>query len=297
MPGRSGRISERASRIVSPPPTQNKVPPPATGRAGRNLPWATAIGLGLLLLVGVFIFLPLPYFVVFVAVAVGVALWEFAGACARAEVYVALPPLWVGALGIVVCAWQLGLEAMLVALFLTIIASVFWRLMDGGGLRALRDVLVTAFAATYIAFQAGFAVLLAVRGGQWALVVFVLGTISNDIGGYIAGVLMGRHPLAPSVSPAKSWEGFAGSLVMSVIVVCLGMSLLGGPVWVGAVLGAASAFVATAGDLGESLIKRDIGLKDMGSLLPGHGGLMDRLDSILMTLPVYYAVFVLALER
>ncbi|MBD3688982.1 phosphatidate cytidylyltransferase [Winkia sp. C62] len=288
-------MSERASRLVSPPPTQNKVPPPATGRAGRNLPWAIAIGVALGCIAAIFVFLPQPFFVGFVAVVIALALWEFAGACARADIAVALPPLWVGALGILVCAWQLGCEAMLVALFLTILASVFWRLMDGGGLRALRDVLVTAFAATYLPLQAAFVVLMEVRGGPWPIILFILGTISNDIGGYVAGVLLGRHPMAPSVSPSKSWEGFLGSLVMSVLVVAAGMHLLGGPLWVGVCLGIVSPMLATIGDLGESLIKRDMGLKDMGTLLPGHGGIMDRLDSLVMTVPAYYMVFSLAL--
>lgn len=288
-------VSERAGRLVAPPPTQNRVPPPATGRAGRNLPWAITVGVGLLVLVGVSLFLPKPVFILLVAAAIAVALWEFAGACARANVALALPPLWVGSLGIFVCAWQLGSEAMFVALFLTVVAAALWRLMDGGGLKALRDVVAAAFVATYLPFLAAFAVLMHVRGGPWPVVVFILGTISNDLGGYIAGVLFGRHPLAPSVSPSKSWEGFAGSLLMSIVVVATGMWLLGGPIWVGALLGALSAVLATVGDLGESLIKRDIGLKDMGSLLPGHGGIMDRLDSLLMTVPAYYLVFLLTL--
>ncbi len=296
MGSHSGRLGKRASKLVSPPPTENHVPPPATGRAGRNLPWAIAIGVGLLTLVGVFIFLPQPFLIGLIAVAVAVALWELAGAFGRANVSLTLPPLWVGAAGILVCAWQVGVEAMTVALFLTMLACAFWRIMDGGGLTALRDVLVSSFAAMYVPFLAGFAVLMHVHGGPWPVVIFLLGTISNDLGGYITGVLFGKHPLAPSVSPAKSWEGFIGSVAMSAAVVAVGMHLLGIAWWVGIVTGVVSAMLATIGDLGESLIKRDIGLKDMSNLLPGHGGIMDRLDSLLVTMPLYYVVFLLALR-
>ena len=109
----------------------------------------------------------------------------------------------------------------------------------------------------------------------------------SDIGGYAAGVLFGKHPMAPSVSPKKSWEGFAGSVVACVVggVALVVRWLLDGPWWAGVVLGAVAAVGATLGDLCESMIKRDLGIKDMGSILPGHGGLMDRLDSLLHRRP------------
>ena len=112
--------------------------------------------------------------------------------------------------------------------------------------------------------------------------------IANDTGGWLAGITFGRRPMAPSVSPKKSWEGFAGSLIAAVGAGAACLFFLDGPLWAGAALGACCTFVATLGDLGESLLKRDLGLKDMGTLLPGHGGLMDRLDSILVTAPIVY---------
>ncbi len=109
----------------------------------------------------------------------------------------------------------------------------------------------------------------------------------SDVGGYAAGVLKGRHPMAPSVSPKKSWEGLAGSVAACAIGgVALVSTLMDVAWWQGVLFGLAVVLTATVGDLGESLLKRDVGIKDMGSLLPGHGGLMDRLDSLLLTAPV-----------
>jgi phosphatidate cytidylyltransferase len=129
----------------------------------------------------------------------------------------------------------------------------------------------------------GFAVLLLVPGdGAARVLAFIATVVASDVGGYAAGVLVGKHPMAPSISPKKSWEGFAGSVTACMIVATPILALaLDGPWWGGLVFGPAMALSATIGDLGESLIKRDLGIKDMGHLLPGHGGLMDRLDSLL----------------
>ena len=127
--------------------------------------------------------------------------------------------------------------------------------------------------------------------------MFILVTIASDIGGYIAGVLFGKHPMAPVISPKKSWEGFAGSLAFCVAVgYALVVYLLEGDWWVGVILGLIAVVMATLGDLCESVIKRDLGIKDMSQVIPGHGGLMDRLDSILATIApiwllLHYLVF------
>ena len=127
--------------------------------------------------------------------------------------------------------------------------------------------------------------------GAMRVVVFIVGVVASDTGGYVAGVLAGKHPMAPTISPKKSWEGFAGSVIGSGIACWLTVTyLLDGRPWVGVLLGVAVAVTATLGDLSESLVKRDLGIKDMGRILPGHGGLMDRLDSILMVAPVAWLV-------
>ena len=131
--------------------------------------------------------------------------------------------------------------------------------------------------------------MLAEDDGAWRVFTFIVVTISSDIGGYALGVVAGKHPMAPSVSPKKSWEGFAGSAIACVVAGTLTVPLLlDGPWWAGLLVGLAAVLAATLGDLSESMIKRDLGIKDMGSVLPGHGGVMDRLDSLVIAAPVVW---------
>lgn len=119
-------------------------------------------------------------------------------------------------------------------------------------------------------------------------------TISSDIGGYFAGITAGRHKMAPTISPNKTWEGFVGSVAGCMIAGALTVWLmLDGPIWAGLVLGIGVVLAATVGDLIESLIKRDLGIKDMGNFMPGHGGLLDRVDSLLVAGPVAWVVLTL----
>jgi phosphatidate cytidylyltransferase len=145
--------------------------------------------------------------------------------------------------------------------------------------------------------MAGFLMLtLAAGNGPQRVVVFILLTISNDIGGYTAGVLFGRHPIAASISPKKSWEGAAGSLILQIAVGAASFIwLLHAPWWQGVIVGAIMMVTATAGDFIESAIKRDLGVKDMGTMLPGHGGVMDRLDSLIPNAFTSWALFTLFL--
>jgi phosphatidate cytidylyltransferase len=163
-----------------------------------------------------------------------------------------------------------------------VLVCLVWRLKDGAD-GYLRDVTASIFTVAYIAMFAAFAVMLVVpEDGAFRVLVFLLGVVLSDTGGYAAGVFFGRHPMAPTISPKKSWEGFAGSMVAGMVGGALTVSLLiDGRWWQGVLFGAAMVITSTTGDLIESLIKRDLGIKDMGTLLPGHGGLMDRMDSLL----------------
>jgi phosphatidate cytidylyltransferase len=176
-----------------------------------------------------------------------------------------------------------------VGFLLTVLAVVLWRLADGPG-DYLRDAASGVLVALYVPFLAGFAVLLLVPDdGVARILVFIATVVCNDVGGYAAGVLFGKHPMARHISPKKSWEGMAGSIAACVL--CATLILIftfHAPWWTGLVFGAAMAVSATIGDLGESLIKRDLGIKDMGKLLPGHGGIMDRLDSLLPSAALAY---------
>lgn len=252
-------------------------------RAGRDLRAAVLVGLLLGSGVLVALFTVRQVFIGIVAAAVAVSTWELTGALRRgAGIRVALPPVLLGGQAMVWLAWPFGRDGVLVALVSTALACLVWRFRAGAA-GYVRDVSASLFTATYVPGFAAFAALLVVPpDGTARVLCFMLGVVASDIGGYAAGVLGGRHPMAPSISPNKSWEGFVGSLVAGGTVGILAVTyLLGGQPWQGMLFGVAIVITATGGDLVESLIKRDIGVKDMGTLLPGHGGLMDRMDSLL----------------
>jgi phosphatidate cytidylyltransferase len=259
------------------------------GRAGRNLPVAIAVGVGLGALALTSLFAYKPIFVAVVVVAIGYGSWEVARSLRVADFNVPVLPLLAGAVVMQVMAYRKGPEHLVVALLLTILAILVWRLADGSR-GYLRDVSAGIFTTVYVPFLAGFAALLvAPPDGPRRATIFIATVVASDVGGYAAGVLFGKHLMAPSVSPKKSWEGFVGStLACMTCGAILVTVLLDGAVWEGILLGLALVLSATLGDLGESMIKRDLGIKDMGTLLPGHGGVMDRLDSLLTSAPVAY---------
>jgi phosphatidate cytidylyltransferase len=269
--------------------TVSAVPAAPTSRAGRNLPAAIAVGVGLGAAVIASLLVRKEAFVLVVAAAILVALWELTGALRSKRIEVPLVPLGVGALGMLVSAFVAGEDGLLVSFALTAFGVLLWRIIDGHD-GATRDVAAAVFVAAYVPFLAGFAMLmLAMPDGALRVLTFIMVTVSNDIGGYATGVLAGRHPMAPTISPKKSWEGMVGSVVLCMAVGAVTVHyLLHGSVAAGLALGAAAAATATIGDLSESLIKRDLGIKDMGHLLPGHGGIMDRLDSLLPSAALAY---------
>jgi phosphatidate cytidylyltransferase len=274
---------------LEPVPMKPVPPPERRGRAGRNLPAAIAVGVALGALIIASLYLWKPSFVVVAVAAAVLGVWELAHAFAQDGARVPVVPLGVGAGAIVVSAYAGGSEAMLVALVLTMLAVMLWRAPESPA-GYVRDVTAATFAALYVPFLAGFAaLLLRPDDGPDRVLFFIVLVVLSDVGGYAAGVLWGRHPMAPTVSPKKSWEGFAGSAVFSAAgAALLFPALFDTPAWQGALVGVAVMATATLGDLGESMIKRDLGIKDMGRLLPGHGGIMDRLDSLLPAAPVAY---------
>jgi phosphatidate cytidylyltransferase len=282
----SGARDGEGSVLVSGSEREVAVP---HSRAGRNLAAAIVVGVGMGAAVAASLLIRKEAFVALASVAVVFGVWELAGAFSTRKIAVPVVPLAVGAVGMLVSAYVAGEEGLLIAFALTAFGSLLWRVIDGLG-EALRDVAASVFTAAYVPFLAGFAMLmLAERDGTLRIIVFILLVVSNDVGGYATGVLAGRHPMAPSVSPKKSWEGFYGSLLTGMLVgVVTVTQLLHGSWWVGIAVGVAAIVTATLGDLSESLLKRDFGVKDMGNLLPGHGGIMDRLDSLLPTAPAVY---------
>jgi phosphatidate cytidylyltransferase len=252
-------------------------------RAGRDLRSAILVGVGLAAVVLVSLFTVRQAFIAIVAAAVAVSMVELARALkTSAGIQVALVPVLVGGQAVVWLAWPYERGGVLSAFVITMLVCLVWRLKDGAD-GYLRDVTASIFTVAYVAMFAAFAVMLVVPDdGAYRVIAFILGVVLSDTGGYIAGVFFGKHPMAPAISPKKSWEGFAGSVVAGMVGGAMTLSLLlDGQWWQGALFGVAIVITSTSGDLVESLIKRDLGIKDMGTLLPGHGGLMDRMDSLL----------------
>ncbi|HEX5995545.1 MAG TPA: phosphatidate cytidylyltransferase [Jiangellales bacterium] len=261
------------------------------GRAGRDLRAATLVGIVLAILVIGSMVVWKPAFVALAAAAIVVAVWELSRALGEAGVRVPVVPVLLGSVLMIIAGYVGGPESLAVGLGLTAVAVIVWRLGEPGH-GYLKDTTAGLFVAVYVPFLAGFAtVLLRPEDGHWRVLSLLAVVVASDTGGYLAGSLLGRHPMAPTVSPKKSWEGFVGSVVLGTLVgVAAVVVLLGGSWWAGLVFGLAGVVAATLGDLGESMIKRDLGIKDMSDLLPGHGGLMDRLDSVLTTAPVAWIV-------
>jgi phosphatidate cytidylyltransferase len=285
------RHNGQAHRPEPPPPP----PPASTGRAGRNLPAAILVGstLGAIVLASLLIWRPAFIGVVVAAAAVGV--WEMARAVARdGGPRAPLVPLFGGSLAMITLAWFTGPEALTLGLVLTVLAATVWRLADGPR-RYQGDLLTAILIAVYVPFLGAFAVLLArPEDGALRVIAMLVAVVLSDTGGYVAGVFFGRTAMAPTVSPKKSWEGTAGSLLIAATGSALYFFFLFHvPWWHGALFGLGVSAASVLGDLGESLLKRDLKVKDMSNLLPGHGGLMDRLDSVLFAAPTAFVLFMI----
>ena len=272
-------------------------------RAGRNLFFAILSGL---VFGGVFLaslLLVKELFVVLVAILVAVGLVELASAFRVAGRRVPRIGVVMGGLTVVAGAYFWGAEGMLLGLFAGSALLTVWRLFEGlvpawetPPRTLIRDVFSGLFTLVYLAFLASFTVLLVdAERGEWWVFSLVVIVVSVDIGAYAAGVTLGRHKMTPRISPNKTWEGFFGAAILAMAVgVLASIFALQQPWWVGIILGVVVLLTATGGDLTESLIKRNLGVKDMSSWIPGHGGFLDRLDSVLpSTVGVYGVALIL----
>ena len=262
-----------------------------SSRAGRNLPAAIGVGVSLGVVVVASVFFVKDAFVAVVVIALGIGMVEVSRAFRTAGIQVPILPVLTGGSAMLIGAFYGGIETAAVAMALTVVGTLIWRLSDGVE-GFVRDSSAGIFLLSYLPLMGVFAMLmLDEKDGQWRIVAFIVATVASDVGGYITGVLFGKHPMAPTISPKKSWEGFVGSMAFGIIAGVLTVTYgLDGRWWVGLTLGAVGVVMATFGDLSESLIKRDIGIKDMGDLLPGHGGVMDRLDSLVVVAPFAWLV-------
>lgn len=272
--------------------------------AGRNLP--AAIGTGVVLgaiVVGTLLWGSMAWNVL-MAVVAALATWEVCERLRESDWQIPRPVMLVGGQLLVWGAvfWQA--DGLAVALFITFLSLLVARLFLHGNQESprnwLRDVSVAVLVVVWIPACLALAALLATMENPWsvdprlAIVTLVAGVVANDVGGFAAGVFFGKHPMAPRVSPKKSWEGFAGSMLAGVGTgIAAAIWLLDAHWWHGAILGVGLVVAATLGDLVESQFKRDLGIKDMSSMLPGHGGLMDRLDGMLPAAAMTWILLVL----
>ncbi len=270
-------------------------------KAGRNLFWAIGSGL---LFGGIFLFslFALPgLFVVLVAGIVGVTVLEFTTAFRAAGRYIPRAGAVVAAVGVVAGAYFWGGFGLLVSLFVAVIGVTIWRSIElwilpshrSSNMRFSADLAAGVLVLVYVAFFGSFAILLREGvNGEWWILTFVAVVVSVDVGAYAAGVSFGKHKMTPRISPNKTWEGFAGAAVVSqAVAILLTYFVLGYPWWAGSIMALVLLLTATGGDLTESLIKRDLGVKDMSSWIPGHGGFLDRLDSLLPSAAAIYCLY------
>jgi phosphatidate cytidylyltransferase len=286
--------------------TSTPAPAKDHGRAGRNLPAAIASAVVLVALIIATLLVWKTLFMVVVAAAVLVAIWELHRGFAARDIDLPEQPLMAGGVIMVVVAYFYGAPALVTATAVTALVTMLW-LLRRGVAGYVQNATASVFCLVYVPFLGAFVALLLREGGATGfdrvdagvkgIFTFIAVTAASDIGGYIAGVLFGRHQMAPVISPKKTWEGFAGSVVFCVAVgVAMVVGVLDADWWIGVCLGLIAVVMATLGDLCESVIKRDLGIKDMSQVIPGHGGLMDRLDSLLATIApiwllLHYLVF------
>ncbi|MDN4504542.1 phosphatidate cytidylyltransferase [Dietzia maris] len=278
-----------------PGPTAAAAAPPS--RAGRDLTRAIPVGVGLgALVIASIAFTPRAWYLV-AAGAVAVGTWEIFKRLRQARFALPLFPLLAGGQAMVWAGYLNGAEGAFAAFAVTGVVVLVWRLLMAGLTTApknyMRDVSVAVFVLVWIAVPGALGAMLSDGDyGAQRVVALILLVVCSDVGGYVAGVIFGKHPMAPAISPKKSWEGFAGSILFATVGGALVVALLfDDSIWKGLLLGVLTVFTATLGDLVESQVKRDLGIKDMGTLLPGHGGFMDRLDSVLPTAVVVWVIF------
>ena len=300
--GQADQAPAPRARIRGKQPRSNPTP-----KAGRNLPAAVVVGLAMLFAVlGGLLLLPLAFVAVTTTFAI-FGVWEIYRALEANGTRMPIIPVMTGTVAMPFAAYLGGIESLLFAMLLSSVAVLLWRSVESAAGSA-NSIFAGVFTLGWVPFFISFAVLPlhAVGGatplglwpggtipqGAWQVAVMLLLVVSNDTFGYLVGASLGKHPMAPKISPKKSWEGFAGSIGGAMLIGILAcLFVLDKPWWVGIVLAVGLVAASTAGDLAESMVKRELGIKDMSSILPGHGGVMDRLDSIVFASPAAFILY------
>ena len=300
--GQAEQAPAQRARTRGKQPRSNPTP-----KAGRNLPAAVVVGLAMLFAVlGGLLFLPLGFVAVTTTFAV-FGVWEIYRALEVNGTRMPIVPVMTGTVAMPFCAYLGGIESLLFAMLLSSVAVLLWRSVESAAGSA-NSIFAGVFTLGWVPFFISFAALPlhasgaatplglwpggTIPDGAWQVAVMLLLVVSNDTFGYLVGASLGKHPMAPKISPKKSWEGFAGSVGGAMLIgVLASLFVLDKPWWVGIILAVGTVTAATAGDLAESMVKRELGVKDMSSILPGHGGVMDRLDSIVFASPVVFVLY------
>jgi phosphatidate cytidylyltransferase len=239
-------------------------------------------------------------FLIYMGAALAIGLHELAGALKTKDINVPLVPVALGGAAMLTAAYWAAGGAVMAAFALTVLGILVYRIF-GGTDGYVKDVTAGLFAVAYLPLLgATVSAMLAPADGGKRVLIFIVLAICSDIGGYFAGITLtpftGGHKMAPVISPKKTWEGLAGSAFLCIVAGGIMLpTMLHGHWWQGVITGIAALAAAVFGDLAESMIKRDLAIKDMGTLLPGHGGVLDRIDSLLACAPVVWlllAVFV-----
>ncbi|BAU32872.1 phosphatidate cytidylyltransferase [Microcella alkaliphila] len=296
-----GRIHEVEERIHDIEARAREMDARIEKRVGRNLPKALFFGLvlGFALLFSLIFVTEL--FMLFGAALVVFTSYELASALRFAGRDVPRIPVVIASVGVIAPAYYFGAAGLWWAFLAGAALVTVWRLVEqlrpslrnDPAVSLSTDLAAGIFVLAYVALLGGFAVVMtAAEGGEWWTLAYLIIVICIDIGAYVSGLSFGKTPMAPKISPKKTWEGFAGAVAVALLAgVLLAIFMLGEAWWVGLILAGAMIVTATVGDLTESLLKRDLGIKDISTWLPGHGGFLDRLDSILPSTIAAYLVF------
>lgn len=260
-------------------------------RAGRKLIPSILVSLTLLAIIFASIAFVPPIFALVVGAAVIIALRELTIALRAQEINIHFSHIALATAGLIASSWFGGLPGLSTSIVIAMIVLLFLQLLHGVG-GFVKNATATTFALMYPGFAAGFIFLLARSSNGFEYITTLVILVGcNDTFAYLTGVLLGKHPLAPTISPKKSWEGFIGGLIFTALGSSLAFYyLLDHHPIIGALAGVLGVLAATVGDLVESALKRDLSIKDMGTFLPGHGGMLDRIDSALITAPVLWCV-------
>lgn len=269
-------------------------------RGGRNVVAAVVIGSALGTVFVFSLIFDKQFFMLFLAVFIGFGTWELATISRTDKRHVPRIPILIAALAMVPATYYFGALGQLLTLAGGIGFTIVWHAIQRGMSKSAvtdRDMVMSAFTLAYVPFLASFTLLLTARdGGEWWTLGTMIIIASIDTGAFAVGLLVGKHPMAPKISPKKTWEGFAGSVIFALAAgIIIANTMLQIESWWGAIFGLVLVGTATSGDLIESLIKRELGTKDASQMLPGHGGFLDRLDSVLPSMLVA-SVFALVLS-